>query len=215
MARQYLPNTVEAGQLADAAVRDEIMKFLASHEELEEFQQKQIAALWEQQAAVLANPAAQWADRQQAADRLTELLGKAPTASIEPWIRTLMRADLEGGLRLATTLGKSAVRGTDSDVAVRTNNLKTQKCLLLCAGEHADLSQTPWSQVATAMADWWIHEAEQCFQYHPGFQSSAAPRPHVIPEDLLESAPDGAWANGPARQSPRARRTCACRKPCW
>ena len=44
------------------------------------------------------------------------------------------------------------------------------------------------------MADWWIHEAEHCFQYHPSFQSSGTPKPHVIPEDLLESAPDGAWA---------------------
>jgi hypothetical protein len=195
LARQYLPNTIEAGQLDDAEVRDEIVKFLASHEELEEFQQKQIAALWQQKAAILANPAAEWAEKQQAADRLTELLGKTPTASIEPWIRTLLSADMEGGLRLATTLGKSAPsKGTDADVAMRSNNLKTQKCLLLCAGEHADLSQTPWSQVATAMADWWIREAEHCFQNHPGFQSNGAPKPHVVPEDLLESAPDGAWA---------------------
>ena len=195
LARQYLPNTAEAGQLADTEVRDEIMKFLASHEELEEFEQKQIAALWQQKAAVLANPAADWAERQQAADRLTELLGKASTASLGPWIRTLMGTDMEGGLRLATTLGKSApAKGLDSDVTVRTNILKTQRCLLLSAGEHADLGKTPWRQVATAMADWWIREAEHCFEHHPGFQANSTPRPHVLPEDLLESAPDGAWA---------------------
>ena len=63
LARQYLPSAAEASQIDDTEVRDEIVKFLASQEELEEFQQKQIAALWKEKASVLANPAADWAER--------------------------------------------------------------------------------------------------------------------------------------------------------
>ena len=108
LARQYLPGPTEAGQIADTEAREEIVKFLAAQVEMEESDQKQIAAFWKEKAKLLSDPAGNWAEKQQAGDRLAELMGKVPTVSIKPWIRTLMRDDPAGGLRLALTLGKSA-----------------------------------------------------------------------------------------------------------
>jgi hypothetical protein len=197
LARQYLPNAAAAGQIADLEVRDEIVRFLAAREEAEDSEQKQIATLWKEKAGLLSDPAGDWAEKQRAADRLAELLGKVPLATIEPWIRGLMRDDLDGGLRLALTLGKTAqARSPESDVLARTNNLRTQKCLLLCAGEHTDLAKAPWNTVATTLADWWVREAEWCAQRHPRFGSGSGAKPHVAPEDVLDAVPDGAWAKG-------------------
>ena len=63
---------------ADAAVRDEILLFLASQEELDEFQQTQIAGLWEQQADCRAasgdraSAAALWARAAELAETIKE-----------------------------------------------------------------------------------------------------------------------------------------------
>ena len=196
LARQYLPDMLAASEIEDQAVRDEIIKFLGSQEELERFQQKRIADLWGQHAKTLGDPQADNGRKQQAADQLSDLLGKAPIASLEPWIRSLVGKDADTGLRLASALGKRAHgKTTDSDTARRANNLRSQKCLLAVAAEGGDLSKAPWNHMATAMADWWVHEAEFTFDNHPGYRAVARPRPHVAPGDLLDAAPDGAWAD--------------------
>ena len=194
LARQYLPDVVEASRLEDTQARDEIMKFLASQEELEEFQQTQIAGLWEQDAKVLADPDADPGTKLKATDRLAELIGKATTASVEPWIRNLVQKDLDTALRLASSLGKrSQGKVNDADITRRTNNLKAQKSLLLGVAEHTSLTKAPWSNMAMGMADWWIQEAEHTFEVRPSYRSGSRPRPHVPPGDLLDSAPDGPW----------------------
>jgi len=196
LARQYLPTAVEAAQLDDAEARDEIVKFLASQEELAELQQTQFGALWKQHIAVLSDEKADSGAKSRADQQLVELLGRAPMASIEPWVRALMADDPSTGLGLASTLGRFAqTKISDSDVAVRTNNLKVQKVMLLAAADHADLGQPPWQQVAAAMADWWMREAENAFQQRSAAAPGKPPRAHVGPEDLLDAAPDGPWAN--------------------
>ena len=95
-----------------------------------------------EQANVLTDPDSDNAKRQQAADQLADLLGKAQAASFEPWIRELVQRDLAAVLSLAVALGKRAHGRTgDADVAMRTNHLAAQKTLLQCAGEKTDLSQ--------------------------------------------------------------------------
>ena len=71
---------------------------------------------------------------------------------------------------------------------------KTQKCLLLCAGEQPIWPSPrgtrwprPWPTGGSA-------RRSTCFQHHPGFKSSGTPKPHVAPDDLLDAAPDGGWA---------------------
>lgn len=195
LARTYLPSVAEASQIEDEAVREEILKFLASQEELDRFQQDRIGRLWVQHANVLADPGADNGKRQQAADQLAELLGKAQAASFEPRIRELLQRDLAAVLSLALALGKRAHGRTgDADVALRTNHLAAQKMLLQSASEKTDLSKAPWDSVAAAMADWWIAEAEHTFNNHPGYRSTAGNKPHVVPGELLATAPDGPWA---------------------
>ena len=194
LARTYLPDVVEAMRIEDATVRDEILKFLASQEELERFQQTQIARLWEQHAAVLVDPSVDSGKWRQAADGLAELLGKAPAASFEPWIRDLSQRNSGAVFQLAVALGKRAQgKIRDSQVTMRTNNLMAQKTLLQCVGEQADLSKPPWSSMAAAMADWWIQEADYAFEVHPGYRTKVANKPHVQPGELLDSAPEGRW----------------------
>lgn len=195
LARTYLPGVAEAAQIEDEAVRDEIVNFLASQEELEQFQQSRIARLWMQQASVLTAPESDNVKRQQAADQLADLLGKAQAASFEPWIRDLGQRDLAAVLSLAIALGKRAHGKTaDADVTLRTNHLAAQKTLLQCADEKIDLSKAPWDSVAAAMADWWINEADHTFNVHPGYRTTSGNKPHVVPGELLVSAPDGRWA---------------------
>jgi hypothetical protein len=195
LARTYLPSASDAMQIEDAAVRDELLKFLASQEELERFQQSRIARLWEEQAKVLTDAAADEGKRLQAADRLAELLGKASAASFEPWIRGLSQRDLAAVLRLAIALGKRAQGKTgDADIAMRTNHLMAQKTLLQCASEKTDLAKAPWDSLAVGLADWWIAEAEHTFSAHPGYRAASGSKPHVAPGELLDAAPDGRWA---------------------
>jgi hypothetical protein len=196
LARAYLPPAAEAAQIEDEAVRDEILTFLASQEELDRFQQSRIASLWVEQAKVLTDSNSDNARRQQAADQLADLLGKAQAASFEPWIRELVQRDLAGALSLAVALGKRATGKTgDANVAMRTNYLAAQKTLLQCAGEKTELSQSPWESLAVAMADGWIAEAEHTFNVHPGYRAAAGNKPHVVPGELLATAPDGRWAD--------------------
>ncbi len=193
LAREYLPSAAEASQIEDAGVRDEILQFLASQEELEEFQQTQIAGLWEQQADVLTNPTADSGEQQQSADRLAELLGRARAASVEPWIRALAAKDSNAALRLAVALGKrSQGKTNDSNITLRTNNLQAQKILLNCVSEHVDLSKNPWASITLALTDWWIAEAEHTFEVHPSYGVDRR-KPHVAPGDLVDSAPEDAW----------------------
>lgn len=209
LARGYLPSVAEAAQIEDQAVRDEILNFLASQEELEQFQQTRIAGLWGQQAGVLSDPNADEGKRQQAAEQLAELLGKAPVASFEPWLRELAQRDLPAVLRLAVALGKRAHGRTgDPDVALRTNHLAAQKSLLQCVGDATGLTQTPWDSLATAMADGWISEAEHTFNVHPGYRAAAGSKPHVQPGELLVTAPEGRWAE--ALSAPMRERIDVC-----
>jgi hypothetical protein len=209
LARTYLPSVAEAAQIEDEAVRDEILNFLGSQEELDHFQQTRIAHLWVQKANTLSDPNADNAKRQQAADQLAELLGKAQAASFEPWLRDLAQRDLAAVLNLAIALGKRAHGRTgDADVAMRTNHLAAQKTLLHCAGETTSLSKTPWDSVAVAMADAWISEAEHTFNVHPGYRSTAGTKPHVVPGELLASAPEGPWAE--ALPAPMRERIDVC-----
>ncbi len=195
LARTYLPSAGEAAQIEDEAVRDELLKFLASQEELDRFQQSRIARLWVEHAKVLTAPDADNGKRQQAADQLADLLGKAQAAAFDPWIRELVQRDLASVLSLAVALGKRAAGKTnDADVALRTNYLAAQKTLLQCVGEKTGLSQAPWESVAVAMADGWIVEAEHTFNVHPGYRAAAGNKPHVVPGELLASAPEGRWA---------------------
>lgn len=195
LARTYLPSVAEAAQIADEAVRGEILTFLASQEELDRFQQSRIARLWVEQANVLTAADSDNGKRQQAADQLADLLGKAQAASFEPWVRELTQRDLAAVLNLAVALGKRAAGKTgDADVALRTNHLAAQKTLLQCAAEKTDLSKAPWAGVAAAMADGWISEAEHTFNSHPGYRTATGNKPHVLPGELLASAPDGRWA---------------------
>lgn len=195
LARTYLPSVAEAEQIEDETVRDEILKFLASQEELDRFQQTRIARLWVERAKVLTDADADNTKRQQAADQLAELLGKAQAESFEPWIRELLQRDLATVLSLAVALGKRAQGRTgDADVAMRTNHLAAQKTLLLSVGEKTDLSKSPWDSVALVMADWWIAEAENTFNVHPGYRATSGNKPHVLPGELLATAPDGRWA---------------------
>lgn len=196
LARPYLPSRAEAEQITDDEVREEIVKFLGAQDEVEQADLKQLTALWKDKAVVLASPQGNWQEKQRVSDRLAELLGKVPAAAIEPWFRTLMRDDPEGGLRLALTLGKSAqARNLDApNVQVRANNLRTQKNLLRCAGEFKSLDQPPWAQVAAAMADEWSREVEHSIQQHSRTRPNGSTRPQVAPEDLLDACPDGAWA---------------------
>ena len=195
LAREYLPNASEASRIEDLEVRGEIMNFIASQEELDEFQQTQMAELWVQKAEVLTDPQADSGKKQQAADQLADLMGKAPIASVEPWVRSLVQKDLDAMLRLATALGKrSQSRINDANIALRANNLKAHECVLLSVSERADLSKPPWHHLATGMTDWWILEAEHTFQNRPGYRANSRPRPHVEPGALLDSQPDGAWA---------------------
>ena len=194
LAREYLPTVAEATEIVDVEIRDELLKFLASQEELEEFQQTQLAKVWKQKAEVLANAQASTNERQQAADRLAELLGRAAPGAAEPWIRDLMRDELTGGLWLTTALGKLAqAKGSDPDVGMRANNLRAQKALLLAAAKHTDLSKSPWAQAAAAMADWWIREVDYSVDEHPTRRTARQAKAHVLAGDLLDTAPDGAW----------------------
>ncbi len=196
LAREYLPSVTETEQIEDVAVRDEVLSFLASQEELEEFEQTRIGRVWEQQAAMVTDPANDDGKRQEAADQLAQLLGKTEAASFEPWIRGLMQKDPDAVIRLAIALGKrSQGRLTDSDVPARSHRLAAQKVLLLCAAEKADLARAPWNGLAVAMADWWIQEAEHTFTYHPSYREVTRERPHVVPGELLGSAPEDAWAD--------------------
>lgn len=196
LARAYLPDVAEAAELEDAALRDEILNFLATQEELEQFQQTRIARLWQRQAEVLTDPDSDDSRRGSAADQLAELLGKAPAVSFEPWIRDLLRKDVDAAMRLAVALGKRAEGKTrDGNVTMRTNNLDAQKKLLECVAEKVELAKPPWDSVALAMADWWVREAEHTFDNHPGYRTTPrSSQPHVLPGELLNSAPDGRWA---------------------
>ena len=195
LARAYLPSAGQASKLEDLEARDEILKFLASQEELEEYQQTRIAQLWQDQAMVLSDPQATSTSTQQAITRLVELLGQAEAVSIEPWIGKLVGDDLQASLLLSSALGKRWQGKTyDTNVALRTNALKAQKFLLLAAAERTDLAGNSWRQVATASADWWISEAEFTFEFRPSYRLTERPKAHVAPGDLLESAPEDAWA---------------------
>jgi len=195
LARQYLPDMLAASEIEDQAIRDEIVNFLGSQEELERFQQTRIADLWEQHAKTLNDAQADNGRKQQAADQLSDLLGKAPITSLEPWIRSLLGKNADAALRLASALGKRAQgKINDADTARRANNLRSQKCILAVAAEGNDLSKAPWNHMAAAMADWWVHEAEHTFEQHPSYRQVSRPRPHVAPGDLLDAAPDGIWA---------------------
>ena len=195
LARKYLPNASQANEIEDPDVRDEILAFIASQEELEEFQQTRIAQLWAQGAKALVDPLTDATKKRQSAEQLADVLGKAPVVSVEPWIRSLAGRELDAVLQLASALGKrSLTKINDSNTVLRANNLKAQKCILACVSERAELAKPPWQHMATVMADWWIREAEHTFENHPGYRAPARPRPHVLPEDLLESRPDGVWA---------------------
>jgi len=195
LARQYLPNIAEAARIEEAEVRDEIVKFLTSREELEELQQGQIAAIWKEKADLLGGTKGDWSAKQRAAEQLTELIARAPLSAVEPWLRILMRDDPDGGLRLASVLGKSVSAKLNSpDVAARAAILKAQKSLLTAAATQTKLTEPPWSAAAEAMTDGWLREAELCLQTSPVFQTGRPPAHFVGPEDLLDAAPSGVWA---------------------
>ena len=199
LARGYLPTFDEAGRLDDLEVREEVVKFLASQEDLEQFQQTQVADLWKEHVSTLDDPGSDSSKRQKAVDSLADLLGRAPAPVVRPWILSLARQNPEAVLRLATSFGKrSQTKINDQNIELRANNLEAQKCLLECVSQTADLSKPPWNQMALMLADWWIHEAENTFEDRPAQQAAPANRksryPHVAPADLLESSPDGAWA---------------------
>lgn len=194
LAREFLPNAVEASQIEDDAARREIADFWKAQEQLEEFQQTQIAQLWEERAAILSNPNLSWTDQRRAADRLADLLSQAPAAMMEPWIADLLRAREEGALELAAVFGRNAQgQLNSSEVDRRKNNLRVQKMFLRLASERTDISQPPWQAIAMAMADWWIREAEHTFENAPDYREDNRARPYVPPAELLDTAPAGAW----------------------
>jgi len=195
LARQYLPDAAAAGRIEDTAVRDEILTFLATQEEIDQLQQSQFAELWREHEGVLANPQADSGRRQAAGEALVDLIEQAPLAAVEPSLRALVRDDPQAALRLASSLGKrTKSRRNASEVAMSVNDLRAQKYLLSCVSQQADLAAAPWSQVVTAMADRWIHEAEHTIANAPSYRTVDRPQPYVASEDLLESAPDGPWA---------------------
>jgi len=195
LARAYLPSLVEAAKIEDPEGREEVLGFLASQEELDQFEQTRIARQWEEKAAVLADPGADNSKRQEAADNLAVLLEKASAESFEPWMRSLLERDRNAALRLAIQLGKrSQNRLRDSNVEARTHRLAAQKALLTSAAKGGDLSQPPWAAVAVAMADWWVQEAENTFEYHPAYRKITRRQAHIVPGELLASAPDDRWA---------------------
>jgi hypothetical protein len=197
LARRYLPPLAEATQLEDEEARDEIVKFLASQDELDELEQAKVGRLWAKHVQVLTDAGADAGKSQTAADGLAELLGRAPMSSVEPWLQRLVRENPDSALRLAASLGRlSQAKLHDQNIEVRTNNLRAQKCLLKCVSEASRLKGTTWNPMALAMADWWIREAEHTFK--DGIEAATSPGknrpPHVAPTELLENLPDGAWA---------------------
>jgi hypothetical protein len=195
LAREYLPSISEASQIEDQTLREEIVNFLASQEELEQFQQTRIADLWEEQAGLLTDPRTDGRRVQTATDQLAALLGQASATSVEPWIRELVDKDTQAALRLSTALGKRATgKIGDRNTELRANNLKAQKCLLVNVADRCNLAEAPWNRVAIAMANWWVQEAEHTFEVRPEYRADSRPKPHVLPEDLLESAPEDAWS---------------------
>jgi len=198
LARQYLPSAIEATQLDDSSARGEILRYLESQDELEEFQHTQIAELWKQRASVLKDPGAESRAKWLAAERLAELVGKVPTPAtgsggVGPWIRNLVESDLDAALQLASSLGTRAHgKLNDRNVATRVNNLRVQRLLLGHVARHTDLAQPPWSPVAMAMANCWISEAEHTFLVRPGYPANR--KYHVAPGELLDSVPEGDWA---------------------
>jgi len=108
LAREFLPDLIEASQIEDYTVRREVTDFWKSQEELEEYQQTRIAELWEERAEVLGDPNASSNDTRRAADRLAELMSQASPAMLEPWLADLMRVRLDGALELSATFGRNA-----------------------------------------------------------------------------------------------------------
>lgn len=193
LAVKYLPSLIEATQLADASARSEIVRYLEAQEELEDFQQTQIGDLWRQQADVLSDPQADDNKKRYAAERLAELVVKAPTPAIEPWIRNLAEKDTDATLRLASVLAKTMPnRMNDRNIEGRANAMAVQKILLACVAEHVDLAKSPWQQTAVGMAGWWIAEAEHTAQFLPITDRGA--KPYVAPARVLDAVPEGAWA---------------------
>ena len=196
LARRYLPPLGEATQLEDEAARDEIVKFLASQDELDEFEQTKVSQLWTKHVKVLTDASADTGKSQAAADGLADLLGRAPMTMVEPGLRRLVRENPDSALRLAASFGRlSQTKLNDQNIEVRTNNLRAQNCLLKCVSETAGLQGT-WNPLALAMADWWIREAENTFK--DGLETATGTAksrlPHVAPAELLETLPNGAWA---------------------
>ena len=196
LARRHLPPLAEAMQLEDEAARDEIVKFLASQDELDEFQQTKVSQLWSKHVKVLIDAGVDQGKSQAAADALAELLGRVPMTTVEPGLQRLVRENPDSALRLAASFGRlSQTKLNDQNIEVRANNLRAQQCLLKCVHETAGLKGT-WHPLALALADWWIREAENTFK--DGLDSATGVTknrlPHVAPAELLETLPAGTWA---------------------
>jgi len=193
LAREYLPDEVGATQIDDSRVRGEVLRFLAAQDALDDVQQSQVAELWEQRVDVLRDASAETKKREYAAERLADLIGKAPLPAVKPHVRGLIERDLDAALLLAGAVGeRTQGRLSDKEVKTRANCLKAQKAMLACLSERVDLSEPPWKQIALAMAGGWIAETE-----HTALVRPVEPRyqkPHVAPGELLASAPEGPWS---------------------
>lgn len=198
LARRYLPPVAQAAALEDEEAREEILKFYAAQEELEEVQRNKVAGLWGKHATTLTDANADTSKRQAAADNLADLISRAPLSSVEPKLQRLVEESPDGALRLAASFGKLVQSKLgDANIELRTNNLRAQKCLLGCVRAKADLKTAPWNSVALALADGWIREAENTFKDRPESAAAAQAKKtgtHVAPADLLETIPDGVWA---------------------
>jgi hypothetical protein len=215
LARQYLPASAEAAAIEDDQLRDEILKFLASQEELDAFQQTRIASVWRQQASVLKEAMTDATRAQQAAERLAELLGRAEPGALEPWLEVLVREQPDGALRVASALGRRAAGKTgDKDVLLRTNNLKAQKTLLRSAAALQDIGQPPWQPLAAAMADWWVQEAENTFNVAPSYRASGTPN-RSWPSAICWTPPPTGLGWPPWRPRCASGSISVCPGPCW
>jgi hypothetical protein len=195
LARKCLPDTAAASRIEDDAVREEVLAFLATQEELDELREAEFGGLWKEHTVVLGDPQADSSRRQSAADALVDLIEQVPISTVEPAIRALVRDDAQAAMRLALALGKrTRYKRMATDVAMTVSVLRAQKSLLLSAAAGADLAAAPWNPIAVGMADRWIREVEHTIVNAPGYQTVERPQPFVAPEDLLDTAPDGAWA---------------------
>lgn len=194
LARNYLPPADQLEQIADQAVRDELMAFVATQEQRESTQRSEVQRIWDENIRELLEPSPVknrgW-DKAKPLAAIAKVITQVPQSTLAPILTELVKTNPDAAMKLLTALERKVQAERNGDVPTRTANIAAQASVANLVADLTSAGEQPWTQILELMADVWAGEAENTFT-----QKKAATNQQrfVLPEDLLAQAPAGKWA---------------------